>query len=122
MRSGHYIAYFKHASAWYLADDAMVTELSAAPADFPCVVSLARRDRGQSEHVQKLQERVQGVKRLRTEAPRPVATPSADQLMPPAASDRAGRGVLARSRPAQPPPDRSGRDRSGRDQCRPGRD
>ncbi|CAK0876828.1 unnamed protein product [Prorocentrum cordatum] len=70
MRSGHYIAYFKHRSAWYLADDATATELGAAPADFPCIVFLARRDRRQSEHVQKLQERAQGVKRLQTEAPR----------------------------------------------------
>ena len=42
MRSGHYVAYFKHGAAWYLADDGIVTMLTAPPMEFAYVVFLAR--------------------------------------------------------------------------------
>jgi hypothetical protein len=45
MRSGHYIAYFRHGAAWYLADDEKVTMLTQPPTEFPYVVMLARSDR-----------------------------------------------------------------------------
>ena len=69
MRSGHYIAYFKHGAAWYLADDGKVTMLTAPPTEFPYVVFLARCDRARGRHMTALRKRVQGVQRSRRDAP-----------------------------------------------------
>ena len=123
--SGHYIAYFKHGAAWYRADDSNVEMLPEKPKEFPYVVFLARSDRGRPAHAAALQKRLQEVKKARHRAPRrqesaptvksaPVATPSADQLMP---RDSGGLGYGSKGAPAR---DRSGRiqerDRSGRAQ------
>ena len=35
MRSGHYVAYFKHDAAWDLADDSEVIKLPEPPTEFP---------------------------------------------------------------------------------------
>ncbi|CAK0796442.1 unnamed protein product, partial [Prorocentrum cordatum] len=61
MRSGHYVAYFKHGSTWYEADDQKVTMLTEPPTKFPYVVLLARCDRGRPAHAAALRRRVQAV-------------------------------------------------------------
>ena len=116
MRSGHYVAYFRQGAAWYLADDSKVTRLSTSPTEFPYVVLLARKDRLRAEKLASaIQKRMQGVKKLRREAPvsiqtsmgaasgsTVVATPNADQTQRAKAS-----GGTKRAGRVQ---DRSGRD------------
>ena len=69
MCSGHYVAYFKHGTTWYLADDAKVSMLTGPPTEFPYVVFLARSDRASGSHMSALQKRIQGIKKARREAP-----------------------------------------------------
>ena len=63
MRSGHYIAYFKHGNAWYLADDERVTRLTEPPKEFPYVVFLARCDRERGRHMSALQKRLAWIRK-----------------------------------------------------------
>ena len=69
MRSGHYVAYFKHKRAWYLADDACVTKLERAPVEFPYVVFLARCGRLVGQHAKASQKRSAWVTKARRDAP-----------------------------------------------------
>ena len=106
MRSGHYVAYFKHGAAWYLADDANITLLTELPTEFPYLVFLARCDRASGEHMSAMRKRMQGIKKARREAPEIVgssgaATPQAEMV-------------------AMASPNRPKRHRSGRVQVRDG--
>ena len=113
MRSGHYVAYFKHGAAWYLADDANITLLTELPTEFPYLVFLARCDRASGEHMSAMRKRMQGIKKARRAAPEIVgssgaATPQAEMV-----------AMASQHRPHQ---HRSGRvrvrDESGRVQVR----
>ena len=87
MRSGHYVAYFKHGAAWYLADDAKITLLTELPTEFPYLVFLARCDRASGTHVSAMRKRTQGIQKARREAPEIVgsigaAAPQAGRVQP----------------------------------------
>ncbi len=69
MRSGHYIAYFRHGAAWYLADDEKVTMLTQPLTEFPYVVMLARSDGAQGTQMSAMRKRSQWIKKARREAP-----------------------------------------------------
>ena len=68
-RSGHYVAYFKHGTAWYLADDERVTSLTEAPNEFPYIIVLARCDRTSECHMDALRSHVAWVREAREAAP-----------------------------------------------------
>ena len=106
MRSGHYVAYFKHGASWYLADDSRVTMLAEPPTEFPYVVFLARVDRASGSHMTALRKRVQGITgsdamRRRTVPPR-VPTPCADELHQAASSIQTGCNIDIVGYPAIP--------------------
>ena len=66
MRSGHYVAYFKHGDRWYEADDSHVRRLERCPRAFPYLIFLARGDRARGRTASSLlAQRAQYLRQLR---------------------------------------------------------